>query len=156
MIVVDAEAEDARWEPHNPARLIDRVLAALHAHAAGAAASGQVSVLFTDDRAVQDLNRDYRDRDRPTNVLSFPAPDFPLPPGEVPLLGDIALAFETCDREAQEKNIGFADHAQHLLLHGLLHLLGYDHIEDSDAEAMEAIERVILHELGIADPYAPH
>jgi probable rRNA maturation factor len=119
----------------------------------------EVSVRLTDDAEVQTLNREYRHKDKPTNVLSFPMvqPDLleglaNSDDGEV-LLGDIVLARETCAREAEEKSVTFADHATHLIVHGTLHLLGYDHQGDSEAEAMEALERAILATLGIDDPY---
>jgi probable rRNA maturation factor len=117
------------------------------------------SLLFTSDPEVHDLNREWRQRDKPTNVLSFPmlgrdellhlALD-----GPPEMLGDIALAYETCAREAAEKGISLADHTSHLIVHGLLHLAGYDHeISTEDAEAMEALEIKALAICGIADPY---
>ena len=120
----------------------------------------EVSVRLSDDAEVQTLNRDYRGKDAPTNVLSFPQvqPDLieslaNSDDGEA-LLGDIILAYETVAREAAEKNISVADHATHLIVHGLLHLLGYDHeLGDADAEAMEAMERDALGRMGLADPY---
>jgi probable rRNA maturation factor len=120
-----------------------RVLAA---SAQAEAIHGEVSVLFADDEALRALNAQWRHQDKPTNVLSFPAPEgFGL--------GDIALAFETVEREAREQGKGFAAHAGHLLVHGFLHLLGYDHEDEAEAEEMEARERVILASLGVADPY---
>lgn len=117
------------------------------------------SILFTSDAEVHTLNREWRARDKPTNVLSFPM----LPrkrllalaaDGPPEMLGDIALAHETCAREAAEKGIALADHAAHLILHGLLHLAGHDHeISDADAEAMEALEVKALALMGLADPY---
>ncbi len=118
-----------------------------------------VSLLFTSDAAVRELNREWRNLDKPTNVLSFPmisrAALLELPAmGPPELLGDIALAQETCAREAAEKSISIEDHASHLIIHGLLHLAGYDHeISDADAEAMEALEIKALAQLGVADPY---
>ena len=117
------------------------------------------SVIFTSDEEIHALNREWRDRDKATNVLSFPmltrdelldlAPD-----GPPVLLGDIALAHETCAREAAEKGVTLTDHATHLLVHGLLHLAGHDHeTSTEDAEAMEALEVKALAVLGIADPY---
>ena len=121
------------------------------------------SILFTSDAHIHELNREWRDRDKPTNVLSFPmlsreelldlapAEDMGPPPE---MLGDIALAYETCAREADEKAIPLEHHATHLIVHGLLHLAGYDHeISETDAEKMEAMEVAILAKLGIADPY---
>ena len=99
------------------------------------------------------LNRDYRGKDYATNVLSFPAE---LPPGiDLPLIGDLAICAPVVAREAAEQGKKPRDHWAHLTIHGTLHLLGYDHIEDTEAEAMEALETRILAELGIADPYAP-
>jgi probable rRNA maturation factor len=112
----------------------------------------ELSVLLTDDAEQRDLNREWRDIDKSTNVLSFPQIE---PFGPVSgLLGDISLARETVVREADEMGISFADHFTHLVVHGFLHLLGHDHIEDDEAERMESLETRILASLGIADPYA--
>jgi probable rRNA maturation factor len=124
----------------------------------------EVAVRFTDDAEVHALNRDYRGKDKPTNVLSFPQyepADLPALAncdatdlgGEI-LLGDIVLALETCTREAADKGIGVADHAAHLIVHGMLHLLGYDHLDDASGDAMEALETKALASMGLADPYA--
>lgn len=120
----------------------------------------EISVKLTSDAEVQGLNRAYRDKDAPTNVLSFPMVPHDLietltnsDDGEV-LLGDIVLARETCAREAEEKGVAFADHATHLIIHGALHLLGYDHMVEHEAEEMEAMEVRALAALGISDPYA--
>ena len=110
---------------------------------------GAAVVLLTDDDTVHDLNARYRHKDKPTNVLSFPAP--PNPDGH---LGDIALAYGVCVREAAEQGKSVADHLLHLTAHGVLHLIGHDHEVDADAELMEALERRILASLGVADPYA--
>jgi probable rRNA maturation factor len=118
------------------------------------------SLLLTSDAEVHALNREWRGRDKPTNVLSFPmlsradllaiADD-----GRPALLGDVALAYETCAREATERDVSLADHAAHLAIHGLLHLAGHDHeLSDADAAAMEALETKALARMGIADPYA--
>jgi probable rRNA maturation factor len=117
------------------------------------------SVLFTSDAEVHALNREWRGKDRPTNVLSFPMLDrdelLALPTNGPPeLLGDISLACETCRREAQEKGVSLESHAAHLVVHGLLHLAGLDHeLSPADAAAMEALEIKALALLGIADPY---
>lgn len=119
------------------------------------------SILFTSDDEVHELNRDWRERDKPTNVLSFPMiarPDLLklAPEGPPELLGDIALAYETCAREAADKGIPVEDHAVHLIVHGLLHLAGYDHEQgDEQAEAMEGLEVKALALIGVADPYVP-
>ncbi|MGY6552129.1 MAG: rRNA maturation RNase YbeY [Erythrobacter sp.] len=118
-----------------------------------------VSILFTTDAEVHALNREWRGRDKPTNVLSFPmlerAELAELGPDGAPvMLGDIALAYETCAREAAEKAVPIEHHAAHLIVHGLLHLAGHDHVDnDTQAEAMEALETVILAKLAIPNPY---
>ena len=108
-----------------------------------------VAVLLADDDTVADLNQRFRGKAGPTNVLSFPAPA--NPEGQI---GDIALAYGVCAREALEQGKSLKDHLIHLSVHGVLHLLGYDHETDGDAEAMEALERSILETLGVSDPYA--
>ncbi len=130
---------------------------ALARHAEGEGLIGrQASVVLADDATVRRLNATYRAKDKPTNVLSFPfEPPPALPQREADLyLGDIILAAETLMREAAELGIPPAHHLQHLVVHGLLHLLGFDHIEDGEAEEMEAVETQVLAGLGIADPYA--
>lgn len=117
------------------------------------------SLLFTSDEEVRALNREWRGKDKPTNVLSFPMLERAelldlAPDGPPEMLGDLALACGTCEREAAEKGIALGDHATHLIIHGLLHLAGHDHVEsDAQAEAMEALEIAALAKLGIADPY---
>ena len=120
----------------------------------------EVSVKFTNDGEVQSLNRDYRQKDKPTNVLSFPmvAPDLlgtlsNCDDGEV-LLGDIVLARGVCEREAAERGISITSHATHLIVHGTLHLLGMDHEDERDAEAMESLEQNIMASLGLHNPYS--
>lgn len=149
---------------HWPALAQRAVAAALmqtpHAALADAAPLVEVAIRMTDDAEVQALNRDYRGKDKPTNVLSFPQydpGDFAVltnsDDGEI-LLGDIVLALETCTREADDKGIAVADHAAHLMVHGMLHLLGYDHLDDASGDAMEALETKALASMGLADPYA--
>jgi len=130
-----------------------------HAHLAEIDTPVEIAIRLTRDAEVQSLNRDYRGKDKPTNVLSFPmfAPeeiaelaDSPFP--EI-MLGDIVLAQETCAREAQDKGIAMAAHATHLIVHGVLHLIGFDHISETDAEEMEGLERLIMAQLGHDDPY---
>ncbi len=117
------------------------------------------SLLFTLDEEVQVLNREWRTKDKPTNVLSFPMLTREelaamTPDGGPELLGDIALAHETCAREAAEKGLALEAHAAHLIVHGLLHLAGHDHVDsDEQAAAMEALEIKALAQMGIADPY---
>ncbi len=118
-----------------------------------------VSLIFTSDEEIHTLNREWRQRDKPTNVLSFPMLERAdllalTPEGPPELLGDIALAHETCAREAAEKGVPLEHHAAHLIVHGLLHLAGHDHeISPEDADAMEALETKALALMGIADPY---
>jgi probable rRNA maturation factor len=138
--------------------LVERVVgAALTAEGGALAGRAAVDVTLLDDRAIGALNARWRGRDRPTNVLAFPAllPGDPLPPAPAPvLLGDVVVAFETAAAEAAAQRIALADHLAHLLVHGVLHLLGHDHEAQSAAERMEACEVAILAGLGIADPYA--
>ncbi len=112
------------------------------------AGEASLSLLLTDDATVRDLNARFRDKDTATNVLSFPA----LPNPEN-LLGDIALAYGVCAREAVEQGKPLVHHLQHMTVHGVLHLLGHDHIGDDEAEAMEGLERAVLAKLGVPDPY---
>jgi probable rRNA maturation factor len=131
-----------------------------HGELATGAAAVEISVRLTTDAEVQTLNAQYRHKDKPTNVLSFPMVQADLldtvgqnsDDGEV-LLGDIVLAHGVCAAEAAEKGISVEDHATHLIVHGTLHLLGYDHLDDDEGEAMEAIEIDALKSLGLADPY---
>ena len=149
-ITVDIEIEDPAWttaDADTEARVWRAAQAVLDAHED---IEGQgITILLTDDDSVRTLNRDFRQKDYATNVLSFPAPQ--NPEGH---LGDIALAFGVCAREAAEQGKPLAHHLQHLVAHGVLHLLGYDHETDAEAEHMEGLERVILAGLGVPDPYA--
>ncbi|MEP1205744.1 MAG: rRNA maturation RNase YbeY [Rhizobiaceae bacterium] len=111
----------------------------------------EVSLLFTDDAAVQQLNQQWRQIDKPTNVLSFAAQEGEGP--VTPVLGDIVLARQTIEREASEQDKLRDDHLTHLIIHGFLHLLGFDHETDREADEMEHLETEILNQLGIADPY---
>jgi probable rRNA maturation factor len=110
----------------------------------------ELSLVFTDDAHIRGLNRRYRSVDRPTNVLSFPAP---AAAAFGPLLGDIVFSAETIRREAQSQGLTIDAHLAHLIVHGFLHILGYDHEDDIEAATMEGLETGILEELGIADPY---
>jgi probable rRNA maturation factor len=114
------------------------------------AEGAEVSLLFCDDAAIRALNRQFRGQDKPTNVLSFPGPE---PVESAAFLGDIAVAFETVAREALEQGKSLEQHCRHMIVHGFLHLLGYDHEDDEEAEAMEAMETRILQRLGVDDPY---
>ncbi|MCA1770299.1 MAG: rRNA maturation RNase YbeY [Halomonas sp.] len=123
--------------------------AALGRH--GVADDSELTVRLVDAEESQQLNRDYRGHDRPTNVLSFP---FECPPGmDLPLLGDLVICHPVVAAEAAEQDKALRDHYAHMVVHGTLHLLGHDHIEEAEAEAMESLEREILAGLGIDDPY---
>jgi probable rRNA maturation factor len=163
MLEVGVELVAGDWEPSTDWEAIaERAVAAALEGAGIRLAPGlgvEVAVRLTDDAEMQALNRDWRGRDRPTNILSFPmleadavAATFAMP-GDL-LLGDLALGHETVMREAADKGIAPAAHVSHLLVHGTLHLLGHDHADDSGAERMERLEATICATLGIADPYA--
>jgi probable rRNA maturation factor len=146
--LIDIEVEAPAWTEALPAaEALTRASAEAALAQEGADDEG-VTVLLTDDETVRDLNARFRDQDKPTNVLSFPAPANPER-----FLGDIALAYGVCAREAAEQGKPIAHHLQHLVAHGVLHLLGYDHMSDGEAQAMEGLERVILAGLGVPDPY---
>jgi probable rRNA maturation factor len=120
-------------------------------------ADAELAVMLTDDAGIRTLNNNWRKIDKPTNVLSFPALQLEgaPKPGDAPrMLGDIAIAYETTRREADDEQKLFDHHLSHLAVHGFLHLMGYDHENDADAEEMEALERQVLAQLGIPDPYA--
>jgi probable rRNA maturation factor len=137
--------------------VIQRAIAAAAEAVDDDVAGAEVAVMLTDDAGIRTLNANWRGIDKPTNVLSFPAlqPEGGRRPGEAPrMLGDIAIAYETMRREADEEQKPFAHHLSHLAVHGFLHLVGYDHENDDDAEEMEALEQEILARLGIPDPYA--
>jgi probable rRNA maturation factor len=136
------------------ARAIAReTIAAAAAESGGASEGGDVSLCLADDAALRALNSRWRGVDKPTNVLSFPTAPSERP-GDFPTLGDIALAYETLAREAEDLGVPLADHYRHLVAHGFLHLIGYDHETDAEAERMEALEIRILARLGVGDPYA--
>ncbi|UWU14483.1 rRNA maturation RNase YbeY [Rhizobium sullae] len=113
----------------------------------------ELSLVFTDDESIRTINAEWRKKDKATNVLSFPA--FPIIPGKMPgpMLGDIIIARETVEREARELEKPFEDHLTHLMVHGFLHLFGYDHMNSDEAEIMEGLETRILAVLGLSDPY---
>jgi probable rRNA maturation factor len=154
---VDVLIESVVWQALPDAEDIARraIAFAAAAKATSHHQRAELSVLLCDDDIIAGLNARWRGQERPTNVLSFPAPALPgaAPDGLVPL-GDIAIAYETVVREAGEQGKAVADHLSHLVVHGFLHLLGYDHHMDGEAEHMERLERDILARIGIADPYA--
>ena len=143
--MIEVEIEDAAWTTALPDAA---AVAEQAATAALGAVHGDVVVLLTDDATVRDLNARFRGKDRPTNVLSFPAAE-----SAAPHLGDLVLAFGVCAAEAGAQGKSLADHLSHLTVHGVLHLLGRDHEAGAEAEEMEAEERTILASLGVADPY---
>ena len=146
--MIEVEIEDEAWTAALPdaVEVVERA-----ATLALGTVTGDVVVLLTDDAAMHDLNLRFRDRDRPTNVLSFPAAE-----SAAPHLGDLVLAHGVCAAEAAAQGKSLADHVTHLTVHGVLHLLGRDHVDAVEAEAMEAEERTLLASLGVADPYRPH
>ncbi|MGO1119425.1 rRNA maturation RNase YbeY [Rhodovibrionaceae bacterium A322] len=153
VLIIDVAVAEGAWEDGLPqAQELARDVAAQVLDGFDEGDAFEVSLVLADDALLQQLNRDYRQKDKPTNVLSFPA-DTPSPEGEPELLGDVILSYSTCRREAEEQGKTLQDHFTHLLVHGLLHLLGFDHEADAEAEEMEALEREILADLGIADPY---
>ncbi len=148
MIEVDVEVEAEAWLVVLPDAEFSAIAAAQRALGM-AQKSGGVTVLLADNAEVRALNARFRGKDTATNVLSFPSPANPEDH-----LGDVALAFEICQREAAEQGKPLSDHLQHLVAHGVLHLIGYDHEDDGEAQVMEDLERHILESLGVADPYA--
>jgi probable rRNA maturation factor len=146
--MIEVEVEDLAWTSALPtaAAVVERA-----ARTALGRVQGDVVVLLTDDTTIRDLNARFRDKDKPTNVLSFPAAESALPH-----LGDLVLAYGVCVQEARDQGKSLADHLTHLTVHGVLHLLGRDHEDDGEAEEMETEERSILASLGVADPYGTH
>lgn len=142
---VDILGGSPLWRGHE-----EHLAKALAAAATEQGVGGTVSLLLGDDAAIAELNKEFRNKNGPTNVLSFP----PAEGAEPGFLGDIALAAETIVEEANFQGKSFDNHSAHLVVHGFLHLLGYDHMNEADAEAMEARERAILAAIGIEDPYA--
>lgn len=154
-IEIDIRIASSAWRAAlpNPAAAVRRAaLAALKAELP-AKARTSLSILLTDDAEMRKLNAGWRAKDKPTNVLSFPSENAIDPARPPAYLGDVALGLATCKREAREQKKTLADHVTHLTVHGVLHLLGYDHMDDDQAEAMEPLETQILAGMGIADPY---
>jgi probable rRNA maturation factor len=141
----------------DPESVIQRAIAAAAMEVDADVGDAELAVMLTDDAGIRTLNGNWRGIDKPTNVLSFPAlqPEGARKPGDAPrMLGDIAIAHETTKREADAEGKPFSHHLSHLAIHGFLHLIGYDHENDTDAEEMESLETEILEQLGIPDPYA--
>lgn len=160
-MTVDVIIEDARWEGVDLEALSAKAAAGVFAEL-DLKGDWEICVMACDDARIADLNAEFREKPTATNVLSWPSeergaegdgahPD--APEGPDPELGDIAIAYETCAKEASGAGKTFADHVMHLLVHGILHLLGYDHIRDRDATLMEGMETKILGKMGIDDPY---
>ncbi|MDI9849867.1 rRNA maturation RNase YbeY [Rhodoblastus sp. 17X3] len=151
-LTIGAAVECPQWEnlPNIDGLLAESLQAVLNETGEDVREGAEVSFLFCDDARIRELNRQFRGKDQPTNVLSFPGPD---PLDKAQFLGDIALAFETIAREAQEQGKSLEHHCRHMIVHGFLHLLGYDHEESVEAEEMEATEIRILQALGVEDPY---
>lgn len=143
---------DEAWPEHLEALAERAVLEALKQSKAKVKGAAELSILLTNDEEQHELNRQWRGKDSSTNVLSFPQID---PFGAVAgILGDITLARETLEREAADQGTSFDDHFTHLVVHGFLHILGYDHLTDAEALQMEGLETQILASLGVEDPYA--
>ena len=158
---IDIITEDTRWADAELAPLAGRAFAAVFEEL-GLDTSFEISLLACDDARISALNETFRAKEAATNVLSWPSVDLyadtpgaapHLPSLTDPELGDIAIAFETCQSEAHAQHKPFENHVCHLLVHGLLHLLGYDHVNEADAARMEGLERRILAKLDIPDPY---
>ncbi|WP_171125806.1 MULTISPECIES: rRNA maturation RNase YbeY [unclassified Ruegeria] len=160
---LELTVEDMRWQGVEP--LATRAVTAVLAHQGVDSELCEISLLACGDTRIAELNAEFREKPAPTNVLSWPADDLaaeiagqepacPSPDftGEI-ALGDIAISYDTCAREANEAGKPFEDHVTHLLVHGTLHLLGYDHVRDPDATLMEGVEVEILGKLGIDNPY---
>ena len=165
-MLTDTIIEDDRWSAVAFEELAETAAQAVLAHLGMACETFEIAVLACDDTRIAELNADFRDKDKATNVLSWPSEergvevdgDVPaLPeqsfPGMPEELGDIAISYDTCAREAEAASKPMSEHVTHLMVHGTLHLLGYDHVRDKDATLMEATEVAILGKLGLPDPY---
>ena len=152
-MTISIAVEDARWERIGD---LDQLVETAAKAALPFGETRDIALLFTTDAEIKVLNNQWRHKDGATNVLSFPSGPMPgLPDGEAAPLGDVVLAYETIMAEAAASGKPERDHISHLIVHGILHLLGYDHIDDDDATMMEQLERDILAGLGIPDPYTP-
>jgi probable rRNA maturation factor len=151
--LVETAVEDPRWEPLGIAALAERAARAALEGAGVDPAGCEIGLLAAGDARIAALNAAFRGAAGATNVLSWPAAEGPSAPGEPRFLGDLALAWETCAAEAATAGVALADHVTHLVAHGTLHLLGFDHADDAGAAAMEALETNVLARLGVADPY---
>lgn len=151
---IEINIEDARWEAAGIAALADKACRATLEHL-GLGLDWEVSLLACDDARIAELNATFRGREKATNVLAWPASEVPAgqPDPDEPELGDIAISYDTMQRESVEAGLSLEDHTLHLIVHALLHCLGYDHIEDTDAALMEGTEVEILALLGVANPY---
>jgi probable rRNA maturation factor len=162
-VTVDCIIEDTRWADVGFERLAELASASAFSHLGLEASEFEVAILACDDKRIATLNQDFRAKAKPTNVLSWPSDDRAAAvEGDMPTLpeagpdeelGDIAISYDTCAREAAEQGKPFNDHVTHLIVHGTLHLLGFDHENEPDAALMEGLETEILGNLGLADPY---
>lgn len=160
-MLTDTLLEDPRWQAAGLEALAERAACAALSHLALDPERFEIAVLACDDARIAELNGDFRAKPKPTNVLSWPSeerdPEEPPEGGEDGIpeeLGDIAIAWETCAREAAEQGKPLDHHITHLMVHATLHLLGYDHISDAEATVMETLETEILGKMGIEDPYS--
>ncbi len=160
LLDIQISVEEGGWPSEDELQpLAERVLEAAAGHLKTHAKqkfpkmATELSLVFTDDESIRAINAEWRQKDKATNVLSFPA--FPITPGKMPgpMLGDIIIAKETVEREAAELEKPFDEHLTHLMVHGFLHLFGYDHMNNAEAEIMEGLETRILADLGLSDPY---
>lgn len=158
---VDVVIEDARWTRARLNELADRAVSETLAYRGLEPEAWDVVVLGCDDARIAELNTEFRDKAQATNVLSWPSRErgavsdggTPVPPVGDPELGDIAVSYDTCLREAETGGKPLSDHVMHLIVHGTLHLLGYDHVREGDGDLMETVEIAILGKLGVPNPY---
>jgi probable rRNA maturation factor len=154
--LVEVLVEDVRWTDAGIEAIAERAARATLAAVGRDPARHEIALLAGSDARIAGMNAEFRGNPLPTNVLSWPDVEGPaLTPGGRPLfLGDIAIAYETCAREAEDAGISLSDHAMHLVVHAVLHLLGFDHQDETEAEAMERLETNVLASMGIANPYS--